>query len=131
MFLRRTGLLFLAFLILWQAAFRSVVWVWFNYNRQLLAERFCVNRNKPEKMCRGACYFVKLSARANAEIPGRARSVFPLPEWKEQPPWNNLSDADDYWNIGYALSQKFFLKDFSFLSEYKPQPLSPPPENRV
>ncbi|MCS6982311.1 MAG: hypothetical protein N2110_08060 [Flavobacteriales bacterium] len=131
MLLRRSGVLFLVFLVLWQAGIRSVLWVWFNYNRQVFAERFCVNRNKPERMCRGACYFVKLTARANSEAPERGRSVLPLPEWKEQPPWNNLSGPQGYGNFGNALTQKFFIKDFFFLSEDKPQPLSPPPENRV
>lgn len=82
-FWRRLSALFLIALAVWLSASRTLVWMWFIANRDALAETHCVNRNRPELQCRGACYFGKLIKPLDEMKSAQANTVPSFPKTPE------------------------------------------------
>lgn len=46
-------------IFLFQAFYSTAVIYWFYFNRSYIAEKLCINRDKPELKCKGNCYLAK------------------------------------------------------------------------
>lgn len=67
--------LFLLFVISIQSGYAVGVSVWFFMNREKIAEKYCVNKNRPALKCNGKCYLSKKMKEAAAED-----NAIPIPE---------------------------------------------------
>jgi hypothetical protein len=123
---RRLSALILIGLVTWLSLSRSLVWVWFNANRDALAEAHCVNRNRPELHCRGACYFGKLVRSLDDTKPSQEATVPVFPKTPEYP----LCASQYLPGIPALFLREFFLGEPpSFMrGMLLPGPISPPPE---
>ena len=67
--------LFLLFVVSIQSGYAVGVSVWFFMNRDKIAEKYCVNKNRPALKCNGKCYLSKKMKEAAAED-----NAVPIPE---------------------------------------------------
>lgn len=57
--IKRVFSVFMAFLFLLIVSQRALIIVHFKLNQGTIAQKFCVNKNKPELQCQGLCYLKK------------------------------------------------------------------------
>jgi hypothetical protein len=66
-------------IFLFQAFYSTAVTYWFYFNRSYIAEKLCINRDKPELKCKGNCYLAKKLKEAESQKKDDAN--FQLKEW--------------------------------------------------
>lgn len=58
-------------LILFQSSREAIILTWYTINQEAITEAYCINIDKPEKMCNGKCHIEKILStdQSNQEIP--------------------------------------------------------------
>lgn len=69
----------LILIFLFQGFYSTAVTYWFYFNRSYIAEKLCINRDKPELKCKGNCYLAKKLKESESQKTDDAN--FQLKEW--------------------------------------------------
>lgn len=65
--MHRSAAILLAFLISCPFLLKTGILGWYLLNRTEIAVTLCINRNRPEKRCRGKCYLAKQLKKADRD----------------------------------------------------------------
>lgn len=63
--MRRVFLVLLLLAVMAQSLDRLMIVAAFQLNQETITELFCINKDKPEKKCKGCCYLAKEIKKAN------------------------------------------------------------------
>lgn len=83
-------------IFLFQAFYSTAVIYWFYFNRSYIAEKLCINRDKPELKCKGNCYLAKKLKEAENKKDDQAS--LQLKEWVSISPFilnSNIEETSD------------------------------------